>query len=197
MNGTTVWTRVNKYTLSALGVSSANVLVTLQGKIVPSEVELSHDQSKLAFARSKPYSVNTSVPNTDLVVLNLDANGDLLTTNKYDILNDDALQYTGIEFDPTTTNLYLNRGGDGIHIFTLSPGTFNYAAINSSSYDYTWSQLELSDYTGKEYKVINVSSDIGNKSLCNINIRDLPSGNYVLGLKAGTEVLKTQRFTKQ
>lgn len=85
----------------------------------------------------------------------------------------------------TLLNIYPNPAGDYI------TAEYQYFVPTNSL------KVAISDYTGKVYKVINVTSNIESKNLSNINIHDLPSGTYILSLKNQEEVLKTQRFTKQ
>ncbi len=153
-----VKTRLYKYAITSSGIQEvdftpgiANNYIEFNGVIAPTEVELSHDQTMLAFARKNIDNFpNSGLSNAvDLVIVKLDpATGNLLngslgnifTHNLTDyIVNGDS--YTGLEFSSSSQFLYINNSGDGIRKFTISSSQLSDIIPNSDLY--TDSQLEL------------------------------------------------------
>lgn len=112
-----ITTRVYKYIITGQGITEvdltptiANNYIEFNGRIHPAELELSHRQDYLAFARNNVADFPTS-PVTDLVVIALDGNGNVNSSSAiktYDLTdvnfpNDDS--YTGLEFHPTLQTL--------------------------------------------------------------------------------------------
>lgn len=157
--GNPVTTRIYKYNITSSGITEvdmtptlANNYIEINARIAPTELELSHNQQTLAFARTN----NTDFNNIDLVTISLDASGNLLngslsnvkTYNLTDVIvpGGSGDNYTGIEFHPNNQTLYINNANDGIRSFAYtqtSPTPQISSTKITSSFDYSKSELEL------------------------------------------------------
>lgn len=131
-------TEVYRINVTSSGVSSPVFIWGSEEPIETCELEISPDGTKLAFANLKPLSGRTST--NDLVILNLDASGNLITHQIYNLPGSNEQRFTGVEFHPNGNNLYVGATGVGIYNVLLSNGS---SSIISNSADYGNSHLEL------------------------------------------------------
>lgn len=137
---------VRKYTISASG-SIDNGVEIYSGSNQAfrlSELELSHDGSRLAFARTDVIGGNCNV-NQDVIIFQLDpGTGNLSSAIPVTInlrSNDGDLGYPGIEFSANSQNLFVLAQSGGLYKINTS----SYAAtlIGGFNSQYSDSQLEL------------------------------------------------------
>ncbi|MDY0217703.1 MAG: hypothetical protein RBS19_12185, partial [Bacteroidales bacterium] len=147
---TSNWTRgyIKKYTISASGTVDNGVEIYTGVSNQPfrmSELELSHDGSRLAFSRTDVLGGNCNV-NQDVVIFELNpTTGDLSNSTPITInlrSNDDNLCYPGIEFSADGQHLFVLAQNGGLWRVLLSNYT-NIQITSLSDYSYCNSQLEL------------------------------------------------------
>jgi hypothetical protein len=137
---------IRKYTISASGVVDNGVEIYTGLNNQPfrmTELELSHDGSRLAFSRA---AIGPNInQNQDVVIFELNpSTGNLSNPNPVTInlrSNDAANNYPGIEFDANGQYLYVLAQGDLLYKINMS----NYIAspVNGFNSQYCNSQLEL------------------------------------------------------
>lgn len=136
---------VLKCVIDANGISYHSTLYSVNypgtpGRMATAEVELSHDGTMLAFA------LLAGPSGEDVVLLHLDANGDLNTNlgnngvTIYDMPGSSSQSFTGIEFSPDNGRLFVGASGVGIYWIDLSSTTITFI---SNSDDLGDSQIEL------------------------------------------------------
>jgi len=156
--------KLRKFTISSISIADVEVLAAnnndrAYGNV---EVEISNDQSKLAFATFKP---DASLP-VDVFIFHLDSDGDLDTSTGNNGITGidltsttDGLTFTGCEFSADGNKLYVGAWGDGIYEVDISDLNNISSTFIVNSESYSKSQIEKA-YNGQIY-VARSSTELG------------------------------------
>ncbi|MGI8893219.1 MAG: hypothetical protein ACR2GN_07135, partial [Bacteroidia bacterium] len=144
--------KVIKCEVDLNGISNPQIIYqSFNNDFATCEVELSHDETMLAFGNLKKGGSGNTV---DVTLLHLDANGNLNTSlgnngvTTYDLPGSISQAFTGVEFSPDNTKLFVGAPGVGVYWIYLS-GNGNFPLI-SNSLPLADSHLELA-YNGWIY----------------------------------------------
>lgn len=146
------------------------------------EVDISPDGTKLAFACLK-YAFSNGNPDNDVTIVHLDANGDLNTSmgtngiTNFNIPGDVNQPYTGVEFSPDNTTLYVGARGMGIYTIDLVNGAISPNPIPNTA-PFGNSQLELAYNAGTPYILAASSSTVIGAINCSTNVFN---EHYIMG----------------
>lgn len=171
-------TQVYRIDITNAGVSAAQQIWTNNLGFSTCEVDLSPDGTKLAFANLR-FDLNDGTH--DVAVLNLGTNGTVLSHQLYNLPGTNEQRFTGIEFHPEGTNLYVGASGVGIYNLDLTTG--NATVVNNSAL-YGNSHLELA-YDPSNPSKIFVVSNTGS-----LDFIDISSNSVVLSNLVGINLIK-------
>ncbi|MBA4304445.1 MAG: hypothetical protein C0424_09495, partial [Sphingobacteriaceae bacterium] len=151
-------TEVYKIDISASGVSLPQLIWTFEAPIQTCELEISSDGQKLAFANLKPFSLRPSVH--DLVVLNLNSSGNVISHQIFNLPGSNEQRFTGVEFHPNSNSIYVGSTNQGIYVINLNNSAINFIQ-NSGAFGNSHLELEFHPLNPEFIFAFNANGSLG------------------------------------
>jgi hypothetical protein len=174
--------KVKKHLVSSTGINYVNTVYSGSEDLIPAELELSHDGTKLAMANSEGNNV---------LMLHLDpVNGDLVGSagnngnGTSDFIIPNSTNLRGVEFSPSGNNLFVSSKSIGVVKIDILGNSVGSPLIQSEFYSN--SDLEMAYDPNGNYKIYGVHDNGTN--LGAISNLDLLSSNFTSNAITGVNV---------
>ncbi|MFB6306875.1 MAG: hypothetical protein ABEH43_07800, partial [Flavobacteriales bacterium] len=156
--------KIKKLTMNSNGIIDNGSIYTTTNRqeLDNMEMDLSFDGSKLAFGAISGGSSN------DVNVIYLNSNGGFSSIWQPSVISSNR-EFTGVEFSPDGSKLYVGAKGEGIFQLNVNAQTVNSSPIPGTNSSHGTSQIELSHHPSGNYDILFAKSKKDISAITNPN----------------------------